>query len=110
LQGDNSAAFSRVFMLDVIDSSGSNVGLFDQIKSWVDPQIGASSNTLTLGPGIYEVHMEMTAAKGVAPGPVISSYSAMTSTFRMSVVPVPAAVWLFGSVLAGLGWFRRKTA
>ena len=27
-----------------------------------------------------------------------------------SVVPVPAAVWLFGSALAGLGWFRRKTA
>jgi hypothetical protein len=25
-----------------------------------------------------------------------------------SVVPIPAAVWLFGSALAGLGWFRRK--
>jgi len=25
-----------------------------------------------------------------------------------SVVPVPAAVWLFGSALAGLGWIRRK--
>jgi hypothetical protein len=25
-----------------------------------------------------------------------------------SVVPVPAAVWLFGSALAGLGWLRRK--
>lgn len=25
-----------------------------------------------------------------------------------SVVPVPAAVWLFGSSLAGLGWMRRK--
>ncbi len=25
-----------------------------------------------------------------------------------SVVPVPAAVWLFGSALAGLGWMRRK--
>jgi hypothetical protein len=23
------------------------------------------------------------------------------------VVPIPAAVWLFGSALAGLGWFRR---
>jgi hypothetical protein len=23
-------------------------------------------------------------------------------------VPVPAAVWLFGSALAGLGWFRRR--
>jgi len=25
-----------------------------------------------------------------------------------TTVPVPAAVWLFGSALAGLGWFRRK--
>ena len=27
---------------------------------------------------------------------------------QTSVVPVPAAVWLFGSALAGLGWFRRR--
>ncbi len=25
-----------------------------------------------------------------------------------SIVPIPAAVWLFGSALAGLGWMRRK--
>jgi hypothetical protein len=25
-----------------------------------------------------------------------------------SVVPIPAAAWLFGSALAGLGWMRRK--
>ncbi|MGI9290957.1 MAG: VPLPA-CTERM sorting domain-containing protein [Gammaproteobacteria bacterium] len=28
--------------------------------------------------------------------------------FSASVVPIPAAVWLFGSALAGLGWMRRK--
>jgi hypothetical protein len=27
-----------------------------------------------------------------------------------AAVPIPAAVWLFGSALTGLGWFRRKTA
>jgi hypothetical protein len=27
---------------------------------------------------------------------------------KSSVVPIPAAVWLFGSALAGLGWIRRK--
>jgi hypothetical protein len=26
----------------------------------------------------------------------------------VSVIPIPAAVWLFGSALAGLGWMRRK--
>ena len=29
---------------------------------------------------------------------------------RTSVVPIPAAVWLFGSALGMLGWMRRKTA
>jgi hypothetical protein len=33
----------------------------------------------------------------------------MTSEY-ITVVPVPAAIWLLGSALAGLGWFRRKTA
>ncbi|MDP6650818.1 MAG: VPLPA-CTERM sorting domain-containing protein [Gammaproteobacteria bacterium] len=28
--------------------------------------------------------------------------------YTASVVPIPAAVWLFGSALAGLGWMRRK--
>ena len=28
----------------------------------------------------------------------------------INVVPIPAAVWLFGSALAGLGWLRRKPA
>jgi hypothetical protein len=27
---------------------------------------------------------------------------------NISVVPIPASVWLFGSALAGLGWMRRK--
>jgi len=26
----------------------------------------------------------------------------------VAAVPIPAAVWLFGSALAGLGWLRRK--
>jgi len=30
--------------------------------------------------------------------------------FKESVVPIPAAVWLFGSALAGLGWLRRRAA
>jgi hypothetical protein len=30
------------------------------------------------------------------------------SSGQASAVPVPAAVWLFGSALAGLGWLKRK--
>ena len=35
-------------------------------------------------------------------------YTLFKSTSVASVVPIPAAVWLFGSALAGLGWMRRK--
>ena len=31
-----------------------------------------------------------------------------TYLVRSSIIPVPAAVWLFGSALAGLGWMRGK--
>jgi len=31
-----------------------------------------------------------------------------TYLVRATVIPIPAAVWLFGSALAGLGWMRRK--
>jgi hypothetical protein len=32
------------------------------------------------------------------------------AAFLVTAVPVPAAVWLFGSALVGLGWIRRKTS
>lgn len=36
------------------------------------------------------------------------SHDAALSDIVLTAVPVPAAVWLFGSALAGLGWLRRK--
>jgi hypothetical protein len=32
----------------------------------------------------------------------------LTVDYSITNVPIPAAVWLFGSALAGLGWLRRK--
>jgi hypothetical protein len=32
----------------------------------------------------------------------------VVGTLTATVVPIPGAVWLFGSALAGLGWMRRK--
>jgi hypothetical protein len=39
---------------------------------------------------------------------VYDNYALTTQAISFNVVPVPAAVWLFGSALAGLGWMRRK--
>ncbi|MGI9318020.1 MAG: VPLPA-CTERM sorting domain-containing protein [bacterium] len=34
----------------------------------------------------------------------------LSGSVTANVVPIPAAVWLFGSALTGLGWMRRKQA
>jgi hypothetical protein len=56
-----------------------------------------------------------TSFGGTEERPCISSYSdtalilqGTPGTWTATAVPIPAAVWLFGSALAGLGWMRRK--
>jgi hypothetical protein len=47
----------------------------------------------------------------VTSGEVYSGFDTLSITIdnvNAGVVPIPAAVWLFASALAGLGWFRRK--
>jgi len=41
-------------------------------------------------------------------GPAYSGRVIVDNIAVGAAVPVPAAVWLFGSALAGLGWIRRK--
>jgi len=38
-----------------------------------------------------------------------TAYVALNSITVGAAVPVPAALWLFGSALAGLGWMKRRT-
>jgi hypothetical protein len=49
----------------------------------------------------------------IDPSSITTGFGAFTGAmnfdnFAANVVPIPAAVWLFGSALAGLGWMRRK--
>lgn len=39
-----------------------------------------------------------------------ATWAVVDGDIGASVVPIPAAVWLFASALAGLGWVRRKQA
>jgi hypothetical protein len=47
---------------------------------------------------------------GCTPGSNSSDVFAQWRVNAIQVVPIPAAIWLFGSALGLLGWMRRKTA
>lgn len=60
---------------------------------------GESSNIVLSGfTGITSLNVKDTGSTG---GPLLDNLS-------LVAVPIPAAIWLFGSALAGLGWMRRK--
>jgi len=70
-------------------------------------QGSTASATLTLFLAAGEYTLILGGYNGTSPGANL----AYTATISASPVPVPAAVWLFGSALAGLGVFgRRKSA
>lgn len=51
---------------------------------------------------------ESFSSMGLSEGNYVYTLLGSGDTITLNVVPIPAAVWLFGSALAGLGWARRK--
>ena len=47
---------------------------------------------------------------GVDPSDYLGGEFWVTTVVAGNVVPIPAAAWLFGSALVGLGWLRRRVA
>jgi hypothetical protein len=68
------------------------------------PTFGSSyyvgSVSLSSGLGIVDLSEKVTLNDG--------SYTSGVSLAYLTAVPLPSAVWLFGSALAGLGWLRRS--
>jgi hypothetical protein len=72
----------------IISQDFSTIGTINFDQTWVDLTSIDILFNLTSGPATF----------------VVPSVDNIT----LQAVPVPAAVWLFGSALVGLGWFRRK--
>lgn len=76
-----------------------------------DVSTSASLSLLDLAAGYYLIGLG-----GVCPDdlglacamPGSTASSSTDFTFTVSAVPVPAAIWLFGSAIAGLGFSSRR--
>jgi hypothetical protein len=76
----------------------------DADLAWADPRL--SKGSLMLGAGAYQIDINVIrAAANLAEG---GTFPNGQGFIRVSSIPIPAAVWLFGSGLGLLGWFRRK--
>lgn len=106
------------------DSFGSGSGTSDGL---VGPAIGASN--LVAANALLLDNSPANLFSSLDLGPLSTAFSDYTGSrlelifqgsggttyvkgemLTISVVPIPAAVWLFGSALLGLGWTRRRSA
>lgn len=85
---------------DYVDPYGQHYAVLDAVA--------LTNNWGTLG---YNTIWDFRSGYG---SPIGLSYDTSDSSYRTyavwsaSIVPIPAAAWLFGSALAGLGWARRR--
>jgi len=69
---------------------------------------GAANLNVTVGTGDWlNLQLVTFAAEGDNSGFAYLT-AVQIDNINVSEVPIPAAVWLFGSALAGLGWLSRK--
>jgi hypothetical protein len=88
--------------------SGSILGIDGFGRALLLPDGFVSNDTLG---GISATWIDETfASLGITQGSYVWSWAGDSVTLDVVPVPVPAAVWLFGSALGLLGWIRRKAA
>jgi len=102
--GDPYTYIEHVLILNGLDSFGSApfVAENEALSGYdLSTNISASWTNIPGSIGFTDVPLQ-TAAGDL-------SFSSDTYSFNATLVPVPAATWLFGSALALLGWLGRRT-
>jgi len=104
----NFSTATESFLLGGVECCGENPVSLPSQKWFIDSNangIGFSSGTAYQG--LYQYGGGYSGLNGyIDDSLTITGNSTLTAT--LAAVPIPAAVWLFGSALAGLGWVRRK--
>ncbi|MGI9341666.1 MAG: VPLPA-CTERM sorting domain-containing protein [Gammaproteobacteria bacterium] len=112
-----------ILQLNFLDSGGNGIG---GSEVTVDPFGTADVDLSVIQDGAEVTDWTQLSLTGIAPAgtaevqafllhiqtgdPCCSGGSLFWDDVSLTAVPVPAAVWLFGSALGILGWMRRKTA
>ena len=116
------AADSSLFALDSIEVyAGSSVPEYDSIYVYLTGFFSGGSSievetSLDLSGPTYDTHtflpawneLEKVEVSARVGAPCCSLAGFAIDNVNASVVPIPAAIWLFGSALVGFGWLRRK--
>lgn len=113
-------------LAETLNVTGSNPNIFVQAGNTLNPDGTFVESPLAayIGNGnlsffLTTVNLDAIYAAGLqtagspSPAPVVVSTDVLGEvkvTYEYAAVPVPAAVWLFGSALGMLGWLRRKAA
>lgn len=108
--GAGAGGHIRIRPLPLTESDNPGTGnIWESVSAGIDPYRGVEEYSLLLGPGEYYAYMYLVANNSGGPSfETPEDYAFIEGSVSMSAVPIPAAVWLFGSALAGLGWMRRK--
>jgi hypothetical protein len=102
IRRDDGGAFAINAMDYFIDSNGPSADIFGTLAGG-----GAADLSAPIGTGDWlNLERVIFEAEGDGFGPGFGRIE--VDNLQLTAVPVPAAVWLFGSALAGLGWMRRK--
>jgi len=119
LNGDGTPAFD-LYVLEVGEAEGSTVEVSPDGIVWT--LVGTIPADETLGIGVFTYGFDIDAA-GFGINDVVNFVRLTDSNFgdtsnppgsdfdavgAIPTIPVPAAVWLFGSALGLLGWVRRR--
>jgi len=106
---ENSLSMASGVSFDLI-SWDVRIGIVDMTVTGFLESGGTVSTTISSTSGALETYNFSSAWTGLTSVQFTVGDFDVLDNVVISAVPLPAAVWLFGSALAGLGWIRRKRA